>query len=49
MLQLLEGTPASDIPVATQKEFDLFVNEAAATKQGLTLPDAIVERATTKY
>lgn len=49
MLKMLNGTPASDIPVETQKEFDLFVNETAAEKQGLTLASSIVERATTKY
>ena len=48
-LQLLEGTPASDIPVETQKQFDLFVNVAAAEKQGLTLPEAIVSRATKQF
>ena len=33
----------------TQKEFDLFVNAAGAAKQGLTLPEAIVSRATKQF
>lgn len=48
-LQLLEGTPASEIPVETQTQFDLFVNPAAAEKQGLTLPEGIVSRATKQF
>jgi len=48
-LKMLEGTPASDIPVETQTEFDLFVNPAAAEKQGLTLPESIVSRATKQF
>ena len=49
MLKLLEGTPAADIPVETQKEFDLFVNVDAGGLQGLTLPDSIVSRATKQF
>ena len=49
MLKLLEGTPAADIPVETQKEFDLFVNPAAAEKQGFTLAEGIVSRATKQF
>lgn len=49
MIKLLQGAAAKDIPVATQKEFDVFTNEAAAEKQGLTLPESIVSRATKKY
>ena len=48
-LKLLEGTPASDIAVETQKQFDLFVNPGAAEKQGLTLPESIVSRATKQF
>lgn len=48
-LKLLAGTPASEIPVETQKQFDLFVNIEAAQKQGLTLPEAIVSRATKQF
>lgn len=49
VLKMLEGTPASDIPVETQKKFDLFVNVDAASKQGLTLPESIVSRATKQF
>ena len=49
MLKLLEGTPAAEIPVETQKEFDLFVNVDAGGLQGLTLPDSIVSRATKQF
>lgn len=49
VLKMLEGTPASDIPVETQKEFDLFVNTEAAERQGLTLPESIVSRATRQF
>lgn len=48
-LSLLGGTPASEIPVETQTQFDLFVNPAAAERQGLTLPEAVVSRATKQF
>lgn len=49
LLKMLDGTPASEIPVETQKEFDLFVNEAAATAQGIELPQAVIDRATKEF
>ncbi|HJE52167.1 MAG TPA: ABC transporter substrate-binding protein [Tessaracoccus flavescens] len=49
ILKMLDGTPASEIPVETQKQFDLFVNAGAAEAQGLTLPEAIVSRATKQF
>ncbi|AQP43976.1 ABC transporter substrate-binding protein [Tessaracoccus flavus] len=49
LLKMLEGTSAADIPVETQKEFDLFVNTAAAEAQGLALPESIVSRATKQF
>ncbi len=49
MIKLLEGTPAADIPIETQKEFDLFVNPAMGEKQGLELPESIVSRATKQF
>lgn len=49
MLKLLEGAKASEFPVETQKEFDLFVNPAAAEKQGFTLAEGIVSRATKQF
>ena len=49
MIKLLEGAKPSEFPVETQKEFDLFVNPAAAKAQGLELPEAIVSRATKQF
>ena len=49
LLKMLDGTPANDIPVETQKEFDMVVNVKAAEAQGLTLPEAIVKRATKQF
>ncbi len=43
-VQLLEGAAPADIPVATQEQFDLFVNEAAAEAQGITLSADVVDR-----
>jgi len=48
-LKLLAGTPASEIPVATQEKFDVFVNEAGAEAQGFELPASILDRAATKF
>ncbi|NHB84069.1 ABC transporter substrate-binding protein [Tessaracoccus sp. HDW20] len=49
MIKLLEGAKASEFPVETQKEFDLFVNPTAAKAQGLELSEAIVSRATKQF
>lgn len=49
MVRMLEGTKASDIPVETQKQFDLFVNPEMAAKQGVELPESIVSRATKQF
>ena len=49
MIKLLSGTPASEIPVETQTEFDLFVNPEAAKAQGLELPESILSRATKQF
>ena len=49
LVKMLGGTKASEIPVETQKEFDLFVNPAAAEKQGFTLAEGIVSRATKQF
>ena len=32
-----------------QEEFDLSVNEAAAERMGVTIPDSVLERAVTNY
>lgn len=49
LLKQMQGTPASSIPVELQTEFDLFVNESGASAQGITLPSAVVERATKRF
>lgn len=49
LLKMLEGTPASEIPVETQTQFDLFVNEAGAAAQGIELPQAVIDRATKQF
>ncbi|NLE96652.1 MAG: ABC transporter substrate-binding protein [Propionibacterium sp.] len=48
-LELLGGAEPSSLPVETQKEFDLFVNETAAESQGVTLPEAVIERAAKQF
>lgn len=48
-LELLGGAEPSSLPVETQKQFDLFVNEAAAESQGVTLPEAVIERAAKQF
>lgn len=49
MIKIIDGTPTADIPVETQKKFDLFVNTEMAKKQGLDLPESIVTRATKQF
>lgn len=48
-LRLLAGEKASAIPVETQKEFDLYVNVEAAKKQGIELPQAVIDRAAKQF
>lgn len=48
-VRLLSGEEVANTPVERQTEFDLFVNEAAAEAQGITLPDAVVERASHQF
>lgn len=48
-VQLLEGAAPGDIPVATQEQFDLFINEAAAENQGITLPGDVVDRSARQF
>ncbi len=48
-VKIFEGAKPADLPVGTQDSFDLCVNEAAATRQGATLPVALVERAIKKF
>ncbi|PIE20242.1 MAG: sugar ABC transporter substrate-binding protein [Arachnia propionica] len=48
-LQLLAGAKPGDFPVETQKQFDLYVNEAAAERQGIELPQDVVDRAAKQF
>lgn len=48
-VQLIDGAEVSSLPVETQENFDLFVNEAAAEAQGLTLPAEVVERSARQF
>lgn len=48
-VRILKGEKASDIPVETQKEFALVVNETFAKSVGVEIPAAILEKAATKY
>lgn len=48
-VEILAGADPATIPVETQTEFDLFVNEDAAEAQGFTLPAEVVDRATEKF
>ncbi|PWC74908.1 ABC transporter substrate-binding protein [Azospirillum sp. TSH64] len=44
--RVLKGEKPGDIPVALAKGTDLFVNPKSAAAMGVTLPDAVVKRAT---
>ncbi|CAO3355616.1 ABC transporter substrate-binding protein [Azospirillum melinis] len=44
--RVLKGEKPGDIPVALAKGTDLFVNPKSAATMGVTLPDAVVKRAT---
>jgi putative ABC transport system substrate-binding protein len=48
-VRILQGTPASDIPVELGKTFSYSVNTAAAEIYGATIPQAIMDKATTIY
>ena len=47
--KILDGEDASDIPVEKGKVISLSVNTAAAERMGVTLPQAIIDRAVTIY
>lgn len=47
--KILAGTPASQIPVEKGKIISLSVNTAAAERMGITLPQAIIDKAATVY
>jgi len=47
--KILEGTPASEIPVEKGKVISLSVNTAAAERMGITIPQAIIDKAAKVY
>jgi putative tryptophan/tyrosine transport system substrate-binding protein len=47
--KILTGTPISSLPVEFAKNLQLAINQKAAAAQGVTLPAAIVAKATLKY
>jgi putative ABC transport system substrate-binding protein len=47
--KILAGTPASEIPVEKGKIISLSVNTAASERMGITLPQAIIDKAATIY
>ncbi len=48
-IRILQGEKASDIPVELGKTFSYSVNTAAAERYGVTIPQAILDKALTKY
>jgi len=42
---VLQGKKVGDIPVTFAKGSDLFLNQQAADKLGITFPEAMVKRA----
>jgi len=48
-VRILRGTPASDIPVQLGKVFSYSVNTKAAERYGVTIPQAILDKALTVY
>lgn len=48
-VRVLNGEKASEIPVETQKDFALVINETFAKSVGVTIPAEMVESATIKY
>ena len=47
--KILEGTQASQIPVEKGKIISLSLNTAAAERMGITIPQAIIDKAATVY
>jgi len=47
--KILDGKKASEIPVEKGKVISLSVNTAAAERMGVTIPQAIIDRAVTVY
>ena len=47
--KVLSGTPVSEIPVEFAANLQLSVNEKAAAKQGVTIPQDLIDQAVNKY
>jgi len=47
--RILDGESAEDIPVELGETFSYTVNTAAAELYGVTIPQAILDKATTIY
>lgn len=45
-VRILQGENIGDIPVQTSEKIELYVNPAAAQKQGITLPEDLIKEAT---
>jgi putative ABC transport system substrate-binding protein len=48
-VKILKGTKASNIPAELGKKFSYTVNTKAAERYGVTIPQAILDKALTKY
>jgi putative ABC transport system substrate-binding protein len=48
-VKILNGTPASQVPAELGKKFSYTVNTKAASTYGVTIPQAIIDKAITKY
>lgn len=48
-VRILKGESASEIPVETQKEFALVINETFAKEVGVEIPQEILDKAAIKY
>lgn len=48
-VRILKGTPASQIPVELGKKFSYTMNTKAAERYGVTIPQAILDKALTIY
>jgi len=48
-IKILEGTPASDIPVELGRVFSYSVNTKAAERFGVTIPQEILDKALNIY
>ncbi|MFC1859952.1 ABC transporter substrate-binding protein [Chloroflexota bacterium] len=48
-VRILQGTNAADIPVELGKTFSYSVNTTAAARYGVTIPQAILDKATNSY